>query len=194
MGSAVDITDGSTTVTAADKITFSGATVTDQGNNDALVTISGGGGGGVKQYAFLIQYGSNREVSNAKGSVTQLTTSPYSSDSVTITLSATTNELKLLFTTEDNPPQSVIGHYGAYAGYPNVKFNTVALNTGQNGYLIAEGVTATQTGGNADASDFIDDFSTVTYDLDVNPANYGGTEGADGFDTVFTQTYLVFSF
>jgi hypothetical protein len=44
-GSALDVTDGTTTVSATDKITFSGATVTDQGSNDALVTITGGSGG-----------------------------------------------------------------------------------------------------------------------------------------------------
>lgn len=39
-GAALDVTDGSTTVSSTDKITFAGATVTDQGSGDALVTIS----------------------------------------------------------------------------------------------------------------------------------------------------------
>jgi hypothetical protein len=45
-GTAITLTDGTTTINNVDKITFSGATVTDSGNGDVIVTITGGTGGG----------------------------------------------------------------------------------------------------------------------------------------------------
>jgi hypothetical protein len=43
-GTAITLTDGSTTINNVDKITFSGTTITDSGNGDVIVTITGGVG------------------------------------------------------------------------------------------------------------------------------------------------------
>ena len=90
-----------------------------------------------------------------------------------------------------------MGHYLDMSGYPSVTVHTVAANYGSQGYTIATGATATQSGGTADA-DFIDSFSNSTYTLDVTPANIstGIGDGFDAgtFDTVFVQAYIVFSF
>ena len=87
-----------------------------------------------------------------------------------------------------------MGHFGDYSNYPNLRFITVALNYGAQAYTAGLGITATQTGGIADSTDFMDNFSSVTYDVNITPGNIGGLEGADGFETVFSQTYLIFSF
>jgi len=44
-GTAITLTDGTSTINNVDKITFSGATITDSGNGDVIVTIIGGTGG-----------------------------------------------------------------------------------------------------------------------------------------------------
>ena len=44
-GTAITLADGTTTINNVDKITFSGATITDSGNGDVIVTIIGGTGG-----------------------------------------------------------------------------------------------------------------------------------------------------
>ena len=44
-GTAITLTDGTTTINNVDKITFSGVTITDSGNGDVIVTITGGTGG-----------------------------------------------------------------------------------------------------------------------------------------------------
>jgi hypothetical protein len=43
-GTAITLTDGTTTINNVDKITFSGTTITDSGNGDVIVTITGGVG------------------------------------------------------------------------------------------------------------------------------------------------------
>ena len=44
-GTTITLTDGTTTINNVDKITFSGVTITDSGNGDVIVTITGGTGG-----------------------------------------------------------------------------------------------------------------------------------------------------
>jgi len=44
-GTAITLTDGTSTINNVDKITFNGATITDSGNGDVIVTIIGGTGG-----------------------------------------------------------------------------------------------------------------------------------------------------
>ena len=63
-GSDLEVTDGSTSVTSVDKITFSGAVVSDDGNGDTTVTITGGGG--VTTYLGLTDTPSSRTGQSGK--------------------------------------------------------------------------------------------------------------------------------
>jgi hypothetical protein len=97
-GAALTVTDGSTTVNNVDQITFSGATVTDNGSGDTTVTITGGGGGGTAtQYNTVSRYqaytnGSDREAWFVS-SATVNTGLSWSRSTTTLTITHTSHGL-----------------------------------------------------------------------------------------------------
>jgi hypothetical protein len=119
---------------------------------------------------------------------TQISGSPWSSDSVTVTLNAT-NNVTFEFATESTPPVSVQGYF---YNANNDDYTVSTFGLGNNGYQIGQGFTSTVSSNQA-SNDFFTNFSgSNELKFDLTAGNYGGVK--KNIPPVYVHAYLVFTF
>ena len=141
-------------------------------------------GGGATAYAVRINYDTNTEPDTS----TQLTSSPWSSNSVTVTINSVT-DVVFDFPSESAPPIAV----NAYFYNANTdKYVLSTLGLGNNSYANGQGFTSTIAANQA-SNNFFSSFSTDSeIKLDLTANNYGGSK--KNLPPVFVHCYLVFTF
>ena len=141
-------------------------------------------GGGATAYAVRINYDSNTEPDTS----TQLTSSPWSSNSITVTINSVT-DVVFDFPSESAPPIAV----NAYFYNANTdKYVLSTLGLGNNSYANGQGFTSTIAANQA-SNNFFSSFSTDSeIKLNLTANNYGGSK--KNLPPVFVHCYLVFTF
>ena len=118
----------------------------------------------------------------------QLTTSPWSSNSITVTINAT-NNVTFDFPSETTPPIAVQGYF-YNANSDNYTVTTFGL--GNNAYQLGQGFTSSISSNQA-SNNFFSAFSTDSeIKLDLTASNYGGVK--KNVPQVYVHCYLVFTF
>ena len=177
---------------------------TDCGSNGELQTYNGtkwtnllGGesgtsspAGGTTSYAVRINYDTNTEPDTAM----QLTSSTWSSNSVTVTINSVTNVV-FEFPSESAPPIAVNTYF--YNGNID-KYILSTMGLGNNNYANGQGFTSTvsshqSSNPNQATNNFFSAFSTDSkIKLNLTPNNYGGSK--KNLPPVYVHCYVVFTF
>ena len=152
-------------------------------NTEWVDQSGGGGGGGATAYAIRINYDTNSDPDTSS----QITTSPYSSNTVTVALNAV-NDVTFQFGSESQPPLSVTGYF--YNANTD-KYAVSTFGLGSNGYEISSALSSTISSNQA-TNTFFSSFSSDNLKFDLTPANYGGAK--KNLPPVFIHVYMVFTF
>ncbi len=152
-------------------------------------TSGAGGGGGATKYAVRFEYDS----SGVPTSPTKITSSPYSSNSWTITINGV-SDVQFEFGSENNPPFAVYA-YGYDGVADDYKLST--FGTGDSALALGKGFTSTVLpSGNIAVNDFFANFSNNSVNLNLTQANLGAQRNPGGFGdpVIESHAYIIFAF
>jgi len=189
---------------------FTGAGVLVTNNGDyATVDIPGGTGGGGGGTIYALKADMGRLTENAAGKqtdvsrVVQITTSPFSSNTVTIgTIPSANDDNKITFTfgSESVPPSAI--HVYAYDANNNyyvwtqIATSLASLNSINQVTGTTQSTTTAPSGTNQYSStDLLTGFDGLEYSIELDPA-LGGANKAAGFNQplVYGHYIVIFSF
>jgi hypothetical protein len=186
--------------------TGAGVIVTNSGDY-ATVDIPGatGGGGGGTIYALKADMG--RLAENAAGKqtdvsrVVQITTSPFSSNTVTVgTIPSTSDDNKISFSfgSESVPPSAI--HVYAYNANSNfyvwtqIDTSSASLNTINQVTGTTQSTTSSPGGNFYSSTDLVTGFDSLTYSIELDSGRLGAANGASGFSVIYGHYFIFFTF